>query len=143
MKKQKPTSWRSKSAQQQKDKMEIYNSREWAELRRAKMQANPICELCWKQEGVATAAACIHHVHPIEQSASKQEMRMFAFNWENLQSLCLRHHAEVHKQAGANKKENVAERRALRQERWKDGLIAKFATASTTVPAQGDGTQGG
>ena len=34
--KKKPTAWRCKNAQQQKDKNEIYQSREWRELRVAK-----------------------------------------------------------------------------------------------------------
>ncbi|MCR5366560.1 MAG: HNH endonuclease [Prevotella sp.] len=133
MEKKKRLAWRCKSTQQQKDKQEIYNSREWAELRVRKYQANPLCEMCIEEgkaagvpDGYLTPTQCIHHIHPIEDSSSKQEMRMWAFKWENLQSLCLRHHALVHQQAGANKKENVAERRVLRQERWKDSMLSRF-----------------
>ena len=37
--KKKPTSWRARTVQQQKDKNEIYQSREWRELRVAKYRA--------------------------------------------------------------------------------------------------------
>ena len=39
--KKQPTSWRCRNTKQQKDKMEIYNSREWRELRIQKLRANP------------------------------------------------------------------------------------------------------
>lgn len=126
----KKLSYRCKNERQQKDKATIYNSREWAELRIRKMQANPICELC-EAEGHVAASQCVHHIHPIEKSSSIQEMRMWAFKWENLQSLCLHHHIEVHKQAGANRKENVAERRQMRQERWRDGMVSRFTSHPT------------
>ena len=123
--KKKPTSWRCKNAQQQKDKNEIYQSREWRELRVAKYRANPLCEMC-EAEGIVHATEAIHHKHPIEDSSTNEEMRKWAFMWENLQSLCRYHHAKVHREAGANRKENVEERRQLRQARWKDNILQRF-----------------
>ena len=123
--KKKPTAWRCKNAQQQKDKQEIYNSREWRELRVAKYRANPLCEMC-EAEGIVHATEAIHHKHPIEDSSTKEEMRKWAFMWSNLQSLCRYHHAKVHREAGANRKENVEERRQLRQARWKQSLLDRF-----------------
>ena len=128
--KKKPTAWRCKSIQQQKDKQEIYNSKEWAELRIAKYRANPVCELCLK-EGVSHATDAIHHIHPIEESSTKEEMRKWAFMWSNLLSVCRYHHAKIHQEAGANKKENVEKRRELRQARWKDSLLSRFCKPST------------
>ena len=72
--KKKPTSWRCRTPKQQKDKAEIYNSREWKELRILKLRANPLCEVC-EREGIVTAAHAVHHRHPIEDSSSKAEMR--------------------------------------------------------------------
>ena len=59
MTKKQPTAWRCKNIQQQKDKNEIYQSREWRELRVAKYRANPLCELCLK-EGVVHSTEAIH-----------------------------------------------------------------------------------
>ena len=128
--KKKPTAWRCKNIQQQKDKNEIYQSREWRELRIQKLRANPDCELC-EAEGVVHSTECIHHIHPIEESSTKEEMRKWAFMWSNLQSLCRYHHAKIHQEAGANKKENVQERRELRHQRWKRGLIDRFCKPTT------------
>ena len=127
---EKKLSYRCKNERQQKDKATIYNSREWAELRIRKMQANPICELC-EAEGIVHATEAIHHKHPIEQSSSLQEMRMWAFKYSNLLSVCKYHHAKIHREAGANRKENVAERRQMRQDRWRDGMVSRFTSHPT------------
>ena len=126
----KPTSWRCKNIRQQKDKAEIYNSREWKELRALKFRANPECEMCLA-EGVVTPTQAIHHIHPIEESSTKEEMRKWAFMWSNLQSLCRYHHAKVHKEMGSNTKAKVAERAEARQARWKDSLLSRFTTKPT------------
>ena len=57
--KKKPTSWRARTVQQQKDKNEIYQSREWRELRVAKYRANPLCEMC-EAEGIVHATEALH-----------------------------------------------------------------------------------
>ena len=125
MAKKQPTSWRARTVQQQKDKNEIYQSREWRELRVAKYRANPLCEMC-EAEGVVHATEAIHHKHPIEDSSTKEEMRKWAFMWSNLQSLCRYHHAKVHREMGSNTKAKVAERAEARQARWKDSLLSRF-----------------
>ena len=125
----KPTSWRAKTFQQQRDKAEIYNSREWQTLRIQKMRANPLCELC-EDEGVVHATEAIHHRHPIEDSKTREEMRYWAFKWENLQSLCRYHHAKVHKEMGSSTKKVVAERAEARHARWKQSLLDRFTNRS-------------
>ena len=123
--KKKPTSWRAKNAQQQRDKNEIYQSREWRELRVAKYRANPLCEVC-EREGIVHATEAIHHIHPIEDSSTKEEMRKWAFMWSNLLSVCRYHHAKIHREMGSNTKKVVAQRAEARQERWKSSLISRF-----------------
>jgi 5-methylcytosine-specific restriction protein A len=120
-----PTSWRCRNPKQQKDKAEIYNSREWKELRIMKLRANPLCEVC-EREGIVTSAHAVHHRHPIEDSTSKAEMRKWAFMWENLVSVCDACHAKIHKEQGKGTKALAKQRAEQRQERWKDGLINRF-----------------
>ena len=69
--------WRCKNQKQAKDKATIYNSREWKELRRAKLRAQPLCEKCLadgRAAGVAggwiRSAHCVHHITPIETAAT-------------------------------------------------------------------------
>ena len=91
--------WRAKNQKQAKGKMDIYNSREWKELRALKLRTNPLCEVC-QAEGYVTSAHAVHHRHPIEDSSSKEEMRRWAFDWANLVSVCDACHAKIHKEAG-------------------------------------------
>lgn len=127
-------SWKSRSPRQAKDKQTIYNSREWRELRTRKLRANPLCELC-QQKGIVTAAHQVHHIHPIEDSHSVQEMRKWAFMYENLQSLCDQCHNDIHKAEGKGTKALAIERAKQRQDRWADGLISRF----TASKGEGEG----
>ena len=124
----KPTSWRCRNPKQQKDKAEIYNSREWKELRIAKLRSTDgLCEECMKQ-GIVTAARCVHHVVPIETARTKDEMRRLAIDCglQGLKSLCFACHARIHKELGSNTAKIVRQRAEARQDRWADNLMSKF-----------------
>lgn len=115
--------WRCKDKKQAKDKATIYNSSEWHETRAAKLEANPLCELC-EAEGYYRSATLVHHIHPIEDSRTMEEMKHWAFLWTNLQSLCRECHNKIHNQKGYHKKENVKARGKQALERWKSRLKA-------------------
>ena len=122
----KKRNWRGVSDKVAKDKAEIYNSREWKELRIAKLRStNGLCEECMK-DGIVTAAHAVHHRHPIEDSTSKAEMRKWAFMWENLVSVCDACHAKIHKEERSHSKEAVKARAEQRHERWKDNIMSRF-----------------
>lgn len=121
----KKRNWRGVSDKVAKDKQEIYNSREWRELRIQKLRANPLCEVC-QQEGFVTSAHAVHHRHPIEESTSKAEMRKWAFMWDNLVSVCDACHAKIHKEERSHTKEAVKARAEQRHERWKDNIMSRF-----------------
>lgn len=128
--------WRCRNAQQQKDKATIYNSREWRELRMAKMRANPLCEECAKH-GIVRSAHCVHHIVPIETATTMEEMRRLAFcGLGGLMSLCDECHARIHKEAKSHSKQAVQERAEQRHERWKANMLGKFtAKADAENPA--------
>ena len=120
--------WRCRTSKQAKDKAEIYNSREWKELRIAKLRStNGLCEECMK-EGIVTPARCVHHVVPIETARTKDEMRRLAIDCglQGLKSLCFACHARIHKELGSNTAKIVRQRSEARQDRWKDNLMSKF-----------------
>ena len=122
----KKLAWRCRDIQQQRDKAEIYNSREWKELRIAKLRStNGLCEECMK-EGIVTAARCVHHVVPIETARTKDEMKRLAFDVNNLRALCYACHARIHKELGSNTAKIVRQRAEARQDRWADKLMSKF-----------------
>ena len=89
---------------QKQDKARIYNSKEWRDIRNAKKQRNPLCELCL-EEGITKAADCVHHVIPIETANNFAQMKEIAFRFSNLQSLCYAHHSAVHQQLRSRSKE--------------------------------------
>lgn len=124
-------SWRCKNERQRKDKAEIYNSREWKELRARKLTVDPLCEEC-KKEGYITSAHAVHHRHPIEDSSSKEEMRRWAFDWNNLVSVCDACHARIHKEEGKGTRKLAIERARQRQERWADSLKHRFTASADT-----------
>ena len=126
--------WRGVSAKVAKDKAEIYNSREWKELRIAKLKSTKgLCEVCMK-EGIVTPARCVHHIVPIETARTKDEMKRLAFDVNNLRALCFACHARIHKELGSNTAKIVRQRAEARQDRWADNLMSKF------VKQEDDGT---
>lgn len=140
--KKQPTSWRCRNPKQQKDKQEIYNSREWRELRAAKLRStNGLCEECMKK-GIVTAARCVHHVIPIETARTKDEMRRLAIDCglQGLKSLCFACHARIHKELGSNTAKIVRQRAEARQDRWKDNIMSRFMlkTADPEPPTPTD-----
>ena len=129
----KKRNWRGVSDKVAKDKQEIYNSREWKELRIQKLRVNPLCEQCIKDGeaigipgGYIRSATCVHHIVPIETAKTKDEMRRLAFDANNLRSLCFACHARIHKELGSNTAKIVRQRAEARQDRWKDNIMSKF-----------------
>ena len=124
----KKRNWRGVSDKVAKDKAEIYNSREWKELRIAKLRStNGLCEECLK-EGIVTSARCVHHVVPIETARTKDEMKRLAIDCglQGLKALCFACHAKIHKEMGSNTAKIVRQRAEARQDRWADNLMSKF-----------------
>ena len=118
--------WRGVSDKVAKDKADIYNSREWKELRIAKLRStNGLCEECLKQN-IITSASCVHHIVPIETARTKDEMKRLAFDVNNLRALCFACHARIHKELGSNTAKIVRQRAEARQDRRADSLMSKF-----------------
>ena len=95
----------------------LLNAKEWHELRAAKLQANPICERCYA-DGYYTAACVIHHIVPVESGRTEEECRQLAYNWSNLQSLCLRCHHEIHKSERSHSRDEHQKREMDRLQQW-------------------------
>lgn len=103
--------------------VQLMNSREWRELRIAKLQANPLCECCQAQ-GYVVAARCVHHIVEVESGRTEQECRDLCFRWSNLQALCYQCHAAIHKAARSHSKAAHKQRSQDRLKQW----IAKHET---------------
>ena len=94
----------------------LLNSKRWKELRVWKLrQTEGYCEICYAEgwRGVDALAVDIHHIVPVESVIDQGEeaMKRVCFNHANLMALCVRHHVEIHQQAGSHKNEAVNERK--------------------------------
>ena len=127
--------WRCKNQQQAKDKATIYNSREWKELRRAKLMAQPLCEKCLADGRAACVAGgwirsahCVHHIVPIETATTTEEMRRLALDCglNGLMSLCDECHHKIHEEMRSFDPANVKARAEARQARWADNITQRF-----------------
>ena len=143
----KKRNWRGVSDKVAKDKADIYNSREWKELRIQKLRLNPLCEQCQKDGesagipgGYILSATCVHHIVPIETAKTKDEMRRIALECglNGLMSLCQSCHARIHKEIGSNTAKIVRQRAEARQDRWADNLMQRFMTTKDDEPPTTD-----
>ena len=125
--------WRCANKKQAMDKATIYNSREWQELRIAKLRSQPLCERCLSQ-GRYVSAHPVHHIIPIETAHNMADMKRLAFDFNNLQSLCDKCHDDIHNEAGYHTREAVRQRADDRQKRWEEKIMARFAPKVTTEP---------
>ena len=62
----------------------IYHTKQWRELRKLKLNMNPLCQQCQAQS-LTEAATVVDHINPVQEGGDP-------FRLENLQSLCASHH---------------------------------------------------
>lgn len=95
-----PTIYKPKKRQRvnegkRKERMSIYNTARWRELRRLKLQRDPLCENCLKKDTVKPADD-IHHIVSFMSTNDPVQRRFLAFDFDNLMSLCDECHQEIH-----------------------------------------------
>lgn len=78
-----------------KERMKVYNSARWRELRRIKLADNPICELC-EAEGRTTLATDVHHKQSFMDFLDPETRKVMAYSYGNLMSLCDECHSRIH-----------------------------------------------
>jgi 5-methylcytosine-specific restriction protein A len=71
----------------------IYNSKEWKMLRRKKLELNPECEQCLREDRI-TRATMVDHIVPIKKGGG-------VFSMSNLQSLCWNCHSRKSAKEGS------------------------------------------
>lgn len=77
------------------DRQKIYQSAKWQKLRIAKLQQNPLCEICLSK-GVINEAIDVHHKDSFLNYDGLERLYK-AFDFSNLQSVCKQCHASLHK----------------------------------------------
>lgn len=84
-----------KDKEKRKFRKQYYNKSEWKALRKAHLQAHPICETCEKK-GIIKPAQVHHLLSPFEEGLTEMERMERLLNPNNLQSLCAECHGRQH-----------------------------------------------
>ena len=78
-----------------KERMKVYNSSIWRNLRDVYRREHPLCEIC-AREGRTTAAAHIHHRVSFTNAESEEQRDRLAYDPKNLMSVCEKCHQLLH-----------------------------------------------
>ena len=96
----------------------LLNDKRWKLLRAAVFRrTNGLCEMCLK-EGFITPGVDVHHIKPVEQAKTVQEMERLAYNPANCQLLCVACHIKVHQDMRTHTKEKVKENKERARRRF-------------------------
>ena len=102
----------------------LLNDKRWKELRRAYLQQHPLCERCWR-EGIEktghpyiTAAVDVHHKTPVESARYHTDMERLAYDWNNLEALCIPCHIKTHAEERSHSREAHQQREQDRLQAW-------------------------
>lgn len=72
----------------------FYNSQAWKDTRQSyKRSVGYLCERCMKR-GIIASADVVHHRVPLTED-TVNDLNL-SLNWDNLEALCTKCHAEVH-----------------------------------------------
>lgn len=79
---------------QREERYKVYQSALWKKLRMAKLQQNPLCEICL-QKGKIEPAIDVHHIDSFTQYQGLKLLEK-AYNYSNLLSVCKQCHQQLH-----------------------------------------------
>lgn len=105
------------SMSRSKEYQRLLNDKRWKALRLRYLREHPLCERC-KAEGYMRSAVDCHHIVPVESGKTQAEMERLAYDWHNLQALCVPCHIRVHQEARAHTKEAHQQRERDRLDQW-------------------------
>lgn len=95
----------------------MIHSVRWQKLRREKLMQSYWCERCRRNEGRNVPAMCVHHITPVETAATVEEKERLMFSIGNLQSLCFKCHAAVHKELESYNRQEMQKRKVQNEKR--------------------------
>ena len=96
-----------------KNYQRLLNSPRWREVKSLVWRrANGLCERCIREgkaagvpEGYITPAIDVHHRVPVETAKTLQEMERLAYDWNNLEALCIPCHIKTHQEMRSHTRE--------------------------------------
>lgn len=109
---------RSKTYQQ------LLNDKRWWYIKATVWQrAGGLCERC-KANGRITPGKDCHHIKPVEEARTYQEMESRCYDISNVQLLCIDCHAEAHHELRSKTKEGHIRTEQARAASWLDAHLA-------------------
>lgn len=105
------------SMSRSKEYQRLLNDKRWKALRLRYLQEHPLCEAC-ASAGYIRSAVDVHHRTPVESARTRMEMERLAYDWHNLQALCVPCHIKAHQVEGSHTKEAHQQRESERLKRW-------------------------
>lgn len=78
-----------------KERMKIYNSARWRQLRALKMLNSPLCEMCLAK-GRITPVDDVHHKTSFMSTDDSVRRNFLAYDYDNLMSVCDECHQKIH-----------------------------------------------
>ena len=128
----------------------LLNDRRWRELRIAYLREHPLCERCIREgkaagvpEGYITPAIDVHHRVPVETAKTMAEMERLAYDWNNLEALCIPCHSRTHREMGKGTKALAKQRAQERHTRWIDSMTKRFTNTNNDNGQHQDTQHGG
>ena len=86
---------KTENSDRRKIRKQFYNLKKWKDLRIAKLNDNPLCEMCLEND-IITPAIDVHHIISFTKGKDKSEMMMYFLDYSNLKSLCKVCHSYIH-----------------------------------------------
>lgn len=81
-----------------RERQELYQSRQWKELRKKLQMDRPLCENCLKKGIIKPMEECHHILSPFQKGITEEEKYRRAYDEKNILCLCKDCHiAEHHK----------------------------------------------
>ena len=92
---------KNQPSNRRKERQDIYNTPQWKKLSKAFKMANPLCEECLAK-GIIKEAQHIHHIQSFMTVYDDLKRKELAYDWNNLQALCVECHILTHKNNKTN-----------------------------------------
>ena len=105
-----------------KEYSKLLHSPRWTKLRREKLSRCPLCERC-EAEGRHALAVEVHHIIPVEDAQTIQQMTRLAYDYHNLQALCHSCHLQTHMELGRTGKAYCERKRKNDIENFKNKFL--------------------
>ena len=93
----------NKKEERIKERQELYQSKQWKDLRKKLQMERPLCENCLKKGIIKPMEECHHRLSPFQKGITEEEKYRRAFDENNIVCLCKDCHIAEHHPGGTIK----------------------------------------